>query len=184
MVLSRFSNFLEEILDFTFIRFLKSRTNFYSVMYNCYAGRWDKKKRRGCERHSDITRTCYGERFSKKNSVGQKTRKRKIKYRSERVSRFIRVSKVFSAARRNFSPGRLRSCLLKAAKGAIIFHLRYRAHPTSRARVEETDAAASSREWKITGDNKFYEEAPFPAESPFRPMIRFADKIADKDGDC
>jgi len=38
----------------------------------------------------------------------------------------LRVSKVFPAACRNFLR-RIRSCLLKAAKGAIIFHFRYRA---------------------------------------------------------
>jgi len=119
-----------------------------------------------------------------KRIASSKTRKRKIRYRSEKEFLALYASLKFSSRRRNFSPGRFRSCLLKAAKGAIIFHLRYRAPYLSRARVEETDAATSSREWKITGDNKFYEEAPFPAESPFRPMIRFADKIADKDGDC
>lgn len=63
--------------------------------------------------------------------------------------------------------------LLTVVKGAIIFHLRYRV-PYPLVRLEKTDVATSSQEWKITGDNKFYEEAPFPAESPFRPAIRFS----------
>lgn len=46
----------------------------------------------------------------------------------------LRVSKVFSAAHRNFSPRRIRSRLLKAAKGAIIFHFRYRASYRSLSR--------------------------------------------------
>jgi len=120
-----------------------------------------------------------------KGIASSETRRREIRYSwrsSENLSpypslKFFRGAPKFLARQTPFLH------LLRAAKGAIIFHLRYRAsYPL--ARVEKTDVAASSQEWKITGDNKFYEEAPFPAESPFRSAIRFADKIADKNGDC
>lgn len=116
--------------------------------------------------------------------ASSETRRREIRYSrrsGESLSSYASL-KFFRGAPKFLARQTPFLLLLGAAKGAIIFHLRYRVpYPH---RVGKTDVAASSQEWKITGDNKFYEETPFPAESPFRPAIRFADKIADKNGDC
>lgn len=135
-------------------------------------------------RDTVILPVCITVKDLAKGTTSSETRRIEIKYscRSGESLSLYASLKFFSGAPKFLARQTPFLFLLRAARGTIIFHLRYRA--PSLARVEKTDVAASSREWKITGDNKFYEEAPFPAESPFRPAIRFVDKIADKNGDC